>query len=168
MNARRSERLLDGLTYVGLTLCALVFLLPILWIVRTSFTTKAIAYQIPPKWLITPTLDNYHEIFTDTPFGKYFMNSLVVSLMSTCIAVFLSAMAAFWDCPTGEGRKLPAGRHSGNPDATADRHGDPDFHATFCGMRKNRLILRSRPGRSSFAKFLPAFMPATSDCGTQT
>ncbi|WP_256758337.1 carbohydrate ABC transporter permease [Cohnella sp. WQ 127256] len=96
MTAKRSERLLDSLTYIALTVCALIFLLPILWIVRTSFTTKAIAYQIPPKWFITPTLDNYRDIFTDNPFGKYFMNSMVVSLVSTVIAVFLGAMAAYW------------------------------------------------------------------------
>lgn len=96
MHARRGDKLLNNLTYVGLTVCALIFLLPILWIVRTSFTTKAIAYQIPPKWFPTPTLDNYREIFTDNPFGKYFMNSMVVSLASTLIAVFLGAMAAFW------------------------------------------------------------------------
>lgn len=47
MNAKQSERLLNGLTYAALTVVALIFLLPILWIVRTSFTTKAIAYQIP-------------------------------------------------------------------------------------------------------------------------
>lgn len=96
MNARRSEKLLDSLTYVALTVCALIFLLPILWIVRTSFTTKAIAYQIPPKWIITPTLDNYRDIFSDNPFGKYFLNSMVVSLVSTFVAVILGAMAAYW------------------------------------------------------------------------
>ncbi|QMV40571.1 carbohydrate ABC transporter permease [Cohnella cholangitidis] len=96
MNARQSERLLNGLTYAALTVVALIFLLPILWIVRTSFTTKAIAYQIPPKWFVEPTLDNYRAIFSDNPFGSYFLNSMVVSLVSTIIAVFLGAMAAYW------------------------------------------------------------------------
>ncbi|WP_239617557.1 carbohydrate ABC transporter permease [Cohnella mopanensis] len=96
MNAKQSVRLLNGLTYAALTGVALIFLLPILWIVRTSFTTKAVAYQIPPKWFVEPTLDNYRAIFSDNPFGRYFMNSMVVSLVSTFIAVILGAMAAYW------------------------------------------------------------------------
>lgn len=96
MNGKLGDKLLDRLCYVGLTVTALIFLLPILWIVRTSFTTKAIAYQIPPVWFPEPTLDNYRAIFTDNPFGRYFINSTIVSIVSTVITVLLGAMAAYW------------------------------------------------------------------------
>ncbi|MDB5056057.1 MAG: transporter permease [Bacilli bacterium] len=96
MGAKMQNRVVDGFTYVSLIGVALVFLLPILWIVRTSFTTKVIAYQIPPKWLIVPTLDNYKAIFEKYPFGQYFINSVGISTISTAIAVLLGGMAAYW------------------------------------------------------------------------
>lgn len=96
MKGKLFNRLIDNFTYLALTLCTLVFLLPILWIVRTSFTTKAIAYQIPPKWIITPTFENFAAIFNKYPFGQYFINSLGISLISTALSVFLGAMAAYW------------------------------------------------------------------------
>lgn len=96
MKGKLLNRLIDNFTYLALTLCTLVFLLPILWIVRTSFTTKAIAYQIPPKWIITPTFENFAAIFNKYPFGQYFINSLGISLISTALSVFLGAMAAYW------------------------------------------------------------------------
>ncbi|TJY42237.1 carbohydrate ABC transporter permease [Cohnella pontilimi] len=103
MNASLSDKLLNRLTYVFLIGVSLIFLLPILWILRTSFTTKAVAYQIPPKWFVTPTLDNYRAIFSNNPFGKYFLNSMVISLVSTLIAVFLGAMAAYWIARSSKG-----------------------------------------------------------------
>ncbi|MCD9020957.1 carbohydrate ABC transporter permease [Cohnella silvisoli] len=96
MSAKLQNKLLDGFTYAALVVCALIFLLPILWIIRTSFTTKVVAYQIPPQWFVRPTMDNYKAIFSDNPFGRYFLNSFGISLISTLIAVFIGAMAAFW------------------------------------------------------------------------
>ncbi|MDB4868112.1 MAG: transporter permease [Cohnella sp.] len=104
--AKRSDKVLDALTYIALVGTALVFLLPILWILRTSFTTKAIAYQIPPQWFVQPTLDNYREIFSDNPFGRYFLNSMVVSLVSTLIALALGAMAAYWIARQSKGGNI--------------------------------------------------------------
>ncbi|KIL35787.1 ABC transporter permease [Cohnella kolymensis] len=103
MNLSFSDKLLNRITYIALIACSLIFLLPILWIIRTSFTTKAVAYQIPPQWFVTPTLDNYRAIFSDNPFGKYFFNSMLVSLVSTLIAVFLGAMAAYWIARSSKG-----------------------------------------------------------------
>jgi multiple sugar transport system permease protein len=103
MNARWGDKLLDRLTYAGLMGVALIFFLPILWILRTSFTTKAIAYQIPPKWFVEPTLNNYRAIFSDNPFGRYFLNSMVISLVSTVISVLLGAMAAYWIARSSKG-----------------------------------------------------------------
>ncbi len=87
-----------GLTYVALTLITLFFLLPLLWILRTSLITKVEAYKIPPNWMAEVTLDNYISIFTDNPFGSYFLNSFFIALVSTLISVLLGAMSSYWIC----------------------------------------------------------------------
>ena len=91
---KRSSRLL--VTHVLLVLVCLFFLLPLFWVLRTSLVTKAIAYQIPPQWDAPMTFKNYVEIFINNSFGKYFMNSLIVSLTSTFLSVILGAPAAYY------------------------------------------------------------------------
>lgn len=84
------------LIYLALTLVAMFFMLPLLWILRTSLITKVEAYQIPPNWSASMTFENYISIFRDNPFGQYFFNSFGIALLSTVISVLLGAMAAYW------------------------------------------------------------------------
>lgn len=95
---KRQTKLEKGATYVALTLVSLFFLLPLLWILRTSMITKVEAYKIPPDWLASWTFDNYIAIFTDNPFGQYFLNSFFIALASTVLVVLLGAMSSYWIC----------------------------------------------------------------------
>lgn len=72
-------------------------LLPLLWVLRTSLTNKLNAYRIPPEWT-EPFIDNYIEIFTEHPFGDFFLNSLIIAVGSTAIALPLATMLAYAFC----------------------------------------------------------------------
>lgn len=93
---KRQSTLEKVLTYIALTIITLFFLLPLLWILRTSLITKVEAYTIPPNWSAPMTLDNYIAIFTQNDFGQYFLNSFFIALISTLISVLLGAMSAYW------------------------------------------------------------------------
>jgi raffinose/stachyose/melibiose transport system permease protein len=73
----------------------LVVMVPIYWIVITSFKTRANYYAqnplVPPA---DPTLDNYRQVF-EADFARYFVNSLVVTAGATLPAVLISFMAAY-------------------------------------------------------------------------
>lgn len=64
--------------------------LPLLWVLRVALTDKLTAYRIPPEW-VAPRLDNFVAIFTEYPFGTYFLNSTIVAVASTVIALPLAA-----------------------------------------------------------------------------
>lgn len=83
------------LTHVALAACSLVVLLPLLWVLRTSFAEKVIAYQLPPKMFFRPTLDNYRTILFEMNFAAFFANSLIIALISTILAVVAGAFAAY-------------------------------------------------------------------------
>jgi multiple sugar transport system permease protein len=85
----------DIATYILLSIFCLIILLPILWIVRLSFTTKFVAYKIPPEWFFKPILDNYRSLFVDYGFGRFFFNSLAVAIGSTAIAIPIAFLAAY-------------------------------------------------------------------------
>lgn len=93
---KRQTKFEKLVTYIALTLIMLFFLLPLLWILRTSLITKVEAYKIPPNWLAAFTLDNYISIFTSNDFGKFFYNSFLIALASTLVSVLLGAMSAYW------------------------------------------------------------------------
>lgn len=78
-----------------LIIASLTILLPFLWILRTSFAHRVIAYRIPPEWFFAPTLDNYYMIFQNHPFHLFFLNSLIVALISTAVCLVIGAPAAY-------------------------------------------------------------------------
>lgn len=91
----RTKIMANAATYILLSIFSLSILLPVLWILRISFTTKYIAYRIPPVWFFKPILDNYQSLFVDYGFGRFFFNSLAVAVGSTAIAVPVALLAAY-------------------------------------------------------------------------
>ena len=72
-----------------------VVMLPIYWIIITSFKTRANYYAqnplVPPT---EPTLDNYRQVI-EADFTRYFVNSVIVTAGATLPAVLISFMAAY-------------------------------------------------------------------------
>lgn len=81
--------------YVLTFLAVLLSIAPIVYIVITSFKEPELTFAIPPVWNFTPTLKNYEEVLSSTDFSKYFMNSVVVALVTTGIALTLGTLAAY-------------------------------------------------------------------------
>jgi multiple sugar transport system permease protein len=75
---------------------SLVMVVPFLYMLSTSFKPHVTLFQLPPQFIPHPaTLDNYRTALGSNDFGRYFVNSLVVAVVSTVIAVLLSSMMAF-------------------------------------------------------------------------
>ena len=82
--------------YAVMILVALFFLLPFVWILRCSMVSKAQAYMIPPDWSARLTLENYVTVMRSNHFGKYFLNSLLVGVVSTLLSILFGALASYW------------------------------------------------------------------------
>ncbi len=73
-----------------------VYLIPIINLALSSFKPAVMVTNAPPKFLPSPfTVENYVAIFTESSILKYLLNSIIVALGSTIIAIFLGAMAAW-------------------------------------------------------------------------
>jgi sorbitol/mannitol transport system permease protein len=69
---------------------------PILWTVLTSFKTEAEAFAIPPKFIFFQwTTENYATVQERSDYMRFAMNSVVLSLGSTLVAL-LFAIPAAW------------------------------------------------------------------------
>jgi multiple sugar transport system permease protein len=98
MNARqrrRARRQAGGLViHVVLILGAGFMLLPMLWMLATSFKPPGEIAVWPPHLLPdAPILDNYTGLFQAAPFLRFFGNSVFISVASTVSVVITSLLA---------------------------------------------------------------------------
>jgi multiple sugar transport system permease protein len=85
-----------ALSLLGLVLFALVFSLPTIWLVLTSFKREVEYASYPIRILpATPQLVNYNLAVTFFPYLTYFMHSVILSTSFTALTVFVSAAAGF-------------------------------------------------------------------------
>ena len=68
---------------------------PFYWMVTTSLKTQVVALQSPPAWIFTPTLANYVEVLFEDKVGVSLINSLIVAVWTTGLAVGLGCPAAY-------------------------------------------------------------------------
>jgi len=89
-----------------LALGAILMVLPMLWMLSTSFKPPAEIPIWPPHLLPkAPTLENFTGIFQVAPFGRFFLNSVGMSLAATlCVAVTSLVAGAIFAKYTFPGR----------------------------------------------------------------
>lgn len=96
MEARRVI-LRKALVYGLLVVWALVVLFPFYWMVLTSLKGYG-AYNseyIPAFYTLSPTIENYVSAFTAVPLGKYLLNSVVFTVVTTAAMLLVTVLAAF-------------------------------------------------------------------------
>ncbi|AQA15264.1 carbohydrate ABC transporter permease [Streptomyces malaysiensis] len=90
---RRAPSARAGLTVLAVVL-SLISLFPVLWMVTSSFKTRATVMDgrlIPRDF----TFQNFVYVFTEVPFGRYLWNSFFISSVITVAALFFHSMAAY-------------------------------------------------------------------------
>ncbi|HET8903201.1 MAG TPA: carbohydrate ABC transporter permease [Saccharospirillum sp.] len=85
------------LTLVTVTswLVAALLFFPIFWMILTSFKTELAAFSSPPSLFFWPTLENYYEVFERSDYVRYAMNSVIVSFVSSILAMIIGIPAAY-------------------------------------------------------------------------
>ena len=71
-------------------------LIPIFWIILTSFKDELTIFSIPPKLFFQPDLTSYKKYLSfNTDINLYMLNSIIVSVFSTFLTLILSSLAAY-------------------------------------------------------------------------
>lgn len=84
------------LVNAGLAVLALLSLAPLLWMLSVSFMPAGGASRFPPPLLPSaPTLENYRALFERIGMGGYFLNSVLVSSITTLLSLAINAMAGY-------------------------------------------------------------------------
>jgi multiple sugar transport system permease protein len=73
----------------------LITLVPFLLVVMTSLKTKVDSVALPPKWLFTPTLENYIDQLGNEEFFRAALNSLIIASATTLAATIIAVFAGY-------------------------------------------------------------------------
>jgi len=92
MNQPLFRTLIYSLLAVGVVLT----LTPLVWMVFASFMPTGQASVFPPRFLSgAVTMEQYGALFSRIELGRYFLNSLIVSVSVTLISLLLNSMAGY-------------------------------------------------------------------------
>jgi arabinogalactan oligomer/maltooligosaccharide transport system permease protein len=95
--------------HVGLISFTLLSIYPVLWVLALAFSgQQSVAIVDLPRdptfferlrgvlpWPAHVSLKNFTDVWTNQPFGRWLLNSVIVSLMTTALGVFLACTAAY-------------------------------------------------------------------------
>ena len=95
----RQTRSMAGriLSYFFLTLWAVIVLFPFYWMLLTSVKSYS-AYNseyVPAFFTLQPTLQNYFDAFSAVPLGRYFLNTLIYTGVTTVIMIVVVVLSAY-------------------------------------------------------------------------
>jgi multiple sugar transport system permease protein len=84
------------LLYLAVIGTSLLMIGPLYWMFGTSFKPSGDIFASPPKWMPNPWIfGNYHDVFTLLPFGRFFVNSVIVSVSIVVLNIIFDTMAAY-------------------------------------------------------------------------
>ena len=97
MTRKTKARITGTVRFVVLAFYLLLVVLPIYWIIVTSFKTNAeiVNTQQITYWPHVFTLENYRSLFATMSYGTYLKNSLIVTISTAIVVTFLSIYGGY-------------------------------------------------------------------------
>ena len=95
--ARTRGIIRNTLVYILLSIWGVAVLFPFYWMVLTSIKSYS-AYsseRIPKFFTTSPTFRNYIDAFTEVPLSRYFLNTLIFTVVTTVLMLVVITLAAF-------------------------------------------------------------------------
>jgi len=75
---------------------AATMVVPFLWMLSTSLKTNLEVFRFPPTLIPgDPQWHNYLDIFQVVPYGRWFLNSLFITLAQTLLYLFVASLAGY-------------------------------------------------------------------------
>jgi ABC-type glycerol-3-phosphate transport system permease component len=84
------------LGYATLISVALLFILPLYWMLATALKTPEQTFALPPEWIPSPVAwENFSEVFAEVPFGRFIINSFILVALNVVGELFAVTLVAY-------------------------------------------------------------------------
>jgi multiple sugar transport system permease protein len=75
---------------------AITMVVPFIWMISTALKTNLEVFTFPPSFIPeVPQWNNFVDIFEIVPYGRWFLNSIFITLVQTALYLFVASLAAF-------------------------------------------------------------------------
>jgi ABC-type glycerol-3-phosphate transport system permease component len=97
LQRRSSQTLVQQIIIYALIMVgAAVMLVPLLWLLSSSFKDTARIFLFPPQWIPNPwRLDNYSRVFEQIPFVRFYWNTIWVTGLAIAGQILSASLVAF-------------------------------------------------------------------------
>ncbi len=106
---KRSKVVEQALIWIVLLMGSILFLIPLFWMISTSFKERSLILQVPPVWIPDPfVIKNYMYAWSGKPFisavgvyvpslplVRYFLNSFLVASSTMVFNLFFDSLAGY-------------------------------------------------------------------------
>ncbi|NHN29083.1 carbohydrate ABC transporter permease [Paenibacillus agricola] len=91
------ESLVKVLITIIMAVFGLMFLLPFLWMLTSSFKPEVDVFKYPIEWIPSTwnAVSNYTQVWAKSDFPIYYWNSIKIAVSTTALSVMFSCMAAY-------------------------------------------------------------------------
>jgi sn-glycerol 3-phosphate transport system permease protein len=88
--------LLHALGYLAMAVAVIIVGIPIYWMLLAAFKTNQEIFTAPPTWIpLAPTLDNFAAAWNQAPFGNFYVNSLIYTLVSGTVKILQAVFCGY-------------------------------------------------------------------------
>ena len=92
----KTSRFENGMRTLLVIVAILFFMMPIFWLLSTSFKFGRDAFAIPPKWIFFDyTLKNFQQVLQNRRRPRFLLNSIIVSVGATSLSLLLGVPAGY-------------------------------------------------------------------------
>ncbi|MCC7354513.1 MAG: carbohydrate ABC transporter permease [Anaerolineae bacterium] len=82
--------------YMVMTAMCIVFLIPLFWMISTSFKDRGQVFLWPPRWIPDPIVwQNFPEVFRLVPFGRFIINTMNIMLWNILGNIISTLLVAY-------------------------------------------------------------------------
>jgi sn-glycerol 3-phosphate transport system permease protein len=93
---RSRNFLLRSLGYLALALSVVLVGIPMYWMLLAAFKTNQEIFTAPPTWIpLAPTLANFPAAWNQAPFGQFYVNSLLYTLISGSAKLLMAILCGY-------------------------------------------------------------------------
>ncbi len=102
---RRRKRLQRWASSALLFAVAVIFLIPLVWMLSSSLKPEYQVFEMPPRLIPDPVRwENYREALTYVPFGRYTLNTAFITILVIIGHTLSCTHRGIWICPPARAR----------------------------------------------------------------
>ena len=92
----RRSALPTALRTAAILAASLLFVVPLYWLLTSAVKSNADIYTWPLHWIPSSLeLDNFSDAWNAAPFDRFFLNSLITTVVGTALEMVLAVMSAY-------------------------------------------------------------------------